>query len=93
MWSYSLKAHALGTARLLPFKKGAFLLAAKAGVPIVPLTINGSIAINPKNRIELNPGTISIHFAEPLPPIGTAAQERDSLMEEVRMAIERGLER
>ena len=78
--------------KLLPFKKGAFLLAAKAGVPIVPVTINGSFEITSKNPVHLNPGVISVRFSESLASIGAAAQERDRLMEEVRMTIERGLE-
>lgn len=78
---------------LLPFKQGGFLLAGKAGVPVVPLTINGSMRINPKNRLELYPGTISIRFSDPIPTGGVAGKERDRLMEEVRQAIEGGLER
>lgn len=34
--------------KLLPFKRGAFSLAAKSGVPIVPISINGSFKILPK---------------------------------------------
>jgi 1-acyl-sn-glycerol-3-phosphate acyltransferase len=78
---------------LLPFKKGGFLLASKAGVPIVPVTINGSMRVNPKNRLELYPGTITIRFAEPIPTAGGAGRERERLMEEVRQAIAAGLER
>ncbi|HTG80384.1 MAG TPA: lysophospholipid acyltransferase family protein [Geobacteraceae bacterium] len=78
---------------LLPFKKGGFLLACKAGVPIVPLTINGSMQINPKNRIELYPGTIRIVFADPILTSGDASKERERLMAEVRQAIDGGLER
>jgi 1-acyl-sn-glycerol-3-phosphate acyltransferase len=74
---------------LLPFKRGAFMLAAKAGVPIVPFTINGSREINPRNRIELNPGTISISFAS---PIETAGVSEGELMERVREAIAAKLE-
>jgi 1-acyl-sn-glycerol-3-phosphate acyltransferase len=76
---------------LLPFKKGGFLLAAKAGVPIVPFTINGSRSINPRNRLELYPGTITIRFAPPLPVAGRE-KRREELMEEVRQAITAGLE-
>lgn len=78
---------------LLPFKKGGFLLAGKAGVPIVPVTINGSMLVNPKNRLELYPGTITIRFGEPIPTAGGAGRERERLMEEVRQAIAAGLER
>lgn len=78
---------------LLSFKKGGFLLAGKAGVPIVPLTINGSMRINPKTRLELRPGTIGISFAEPIPAAGAAGKDRERLMEEVRQAIDGGLER
>lgn len=78
---------------LLPFKQGGFLLAGKAGVPIVPITINGSMRINPKSRLELYPGTIRIRFADPIPTAGAAGKERERLMEEVRQAIDGGLER
>ena len=78
---------------LLPFKQGGFLLAGKAGVPIVPITINGSMRINPKSRLELYPGTIRILFADPIPTAGAAGKERERLMEEVRQAIDGGLER
>jgi 1-acyl-sn-glycerol-3-phosphate acyltransferase len=74
---------------LLPFKRGAFLLAARAGVPIVPFTINGSMEINPRNRLELHPGTISVRFAQPIPTAGVAEGE---LMERVRQAVAAGLE-
>ena len=74
---------------LLPFKRGAFLLAARAGVPIVPFTINGSMERNPRNRIELHPGTIRIAFAPPIPVAGVAEGD---LMEQVREAVAKGLE-
>ncbi|GFO58737.1 1-acyl-sn-glycerol-3-phosphate acyltransferase [Geomonas silvestris] len=74
---------------LLPFKRGAFLLAAKAGVPIVPFTINGSRERNPRNRLELYPGTISVSFSAPLESAGVPESE---LMERVREAIAAKLE-
>jgi 1-acyl-sn-glycerol-3-phosphate acyltransferase len=78
---------------LLPFKQGGFLLAGKAAVPIVPVTINGSMQINPRNRLELYPGTIRIRFAEPVPAERVAGKDRERLMEEVRNAIDGGLEK
>lgn len=77
---------------LLPFKRGGFLLAVKAGVPIVPFTINGSRKINPANpsgKLELRPGTISVSFGE---PIATAGVLEVELMNRVREAIASRLE-
>jgi 1-acyl-sn-glycerol-3-phosphate acyltransferase len=73
---------------LLPFKRGAFLLAVRAGVPIVPFTINGSMERNPRNRLELHPGTINVSFAA---PIATAGVAEADLMERVRQAVAAGL--
>jgi 1-acyl-sn-glycerol-3-phosphate acyltransferase len=78
---------------LLPFKRGGFLLAARAGVPIVPLTINGSALVNPCKRLELYPGKITIRFSDPIPPVEKGAGRRDTRMEQVRSAIEAGLDR
>lgn len=74
---------------LLPFKRGAFLLAARAGVPIVPFTINGSMERNPPNKLELYPGIINVSFA---PPIRTAGASEGELMQRVREAVAAGLE-
>ncbi len=78
---------------LLPFKRGGFLLAAKAGVPIVPLTINGSARVNPCKRLELYPGKITIRFADPITPPEGGGSRRDALIEQVKTAIEAGLDR
>lgn len=74
---------------LLPFKRGAFMLAAKAGVPIVPFTINGSRKINPRNKIELRPGTISVTFGAPIESKGVSEAE---LVARVREAVAAKLE-
>lgn len=74
---------------LLPFKRGAFLLAAKAGVPIVPFIIKGSRERNPPGRLELYPGTVSVCFAAPIPTQGVSERE---LLERVRGVVAAGLE-
>jgi 1-acyl-sn-glycerol-3-phosphate acyltransferase len=78
---------------LLPFKRGGFLLAAKAGVPIVPFTINGTARINPAKTIALSKGTISISFSDPIATTATAGKRRDDLLKRVKEAIEQGLEK
>jgi 1-acyl-sn-glycerol-3-phosphate acyltransferase len=78
--------------KLLPFKKGGFVLAAKSGAPVVPVTINGSMEINPCTRIALYPGTIRITFGKPIRPSGSDNAARDRLLAQVHAAIDAGLE-
>lgn len=76
---------------LLPFKRGGFLLASRAGVPVVPVAIIGSFEINPGGSLGLNLGRpVEIRIGEPVPvPEGMKrAEVEDLLMERVRKAIE-----
>ncbi len=51
-----------------PFKKGALLLAAKAKVPVVPITIKGSFEVQSKNSLKIKPGPLELIIS---PPIAT----------------------
>ncbi|AAR36507.1 1-acyl-sn-glycerol-3-phosphate acyltransferase [Geobacter sulfurreducens] len=78
---------------LLPFKKGGFVLAERAGVPIIPFTINGSMQVNPRNTVKLVRGArIAVRFGTPIPTSGAGALKGTPLMEQVRSAIQSGLE-
>jgi 1-acyl-sn-glycerol-3-phosphate acyltransferase len=74
--------------RLQPFKRGAFNLAVKAGVPVVPLTINGSFSILSKNSLRLRPGTITLVLDEPIaPPTRNGKETEMELRDRVHAAI------
>jgi 1-acyl-sn-glycerol-3-phosphate acyltransferase len=51
---------------LQPFKPGGFAVAVAAGVPVVPVTINGSRAIWPPGGLKLRSGTVEVTFGEPI---------------------------
>jgi 1-acyl-sn-glycerol-3-phosphate acyltransferase len=68
------------TYALRPFKKGPFVLAIAAGVPIVPTLIHGTIDIMPRSRWRVRPGTIDIHLLEPIETAGLAYTDREKLM-------------
>lgn len=72
---------------LLPFKRGGFQLAAKAGAPIIPFAITGSMQVNPRNRLELHNGVIRIRFGAPISTEGADAGNPEGLMTTVRAAI------
>lgn len=77
--------------RLLGFKKGAFLMAADAGVPVVPVTVSGSSALMPKGKIRLTPGVLQLKIHEPISTAGYTRENVSKLMEQVRSRIRSGL--
>ena len=58
----------------LPFKKGAFYMAAQAGVPIVPVAMKNTDHLMGKGTGEATRGTIEMVM---LPPVSTAAGSND----------------
>ena len=83
------------TGKLGPFKSGGFRLAARAGVPVVPITVTGARDILPKGGMLIRPGTIQVRYHEPLETTGIDPQDRERigvLMEQVRSAIQSGLD-
>ncbi len=72
---------------LLTFKPGGFLLAGRAGAPVVPVSIDGSLRVNPPRQLALHPGIISVTFGAPLAPPGRGKAERAALAAKVRAAI------
>lgn len=75
--------------RLQPFKRGAFNLAVKAGVPVVPLTVNGSFNILPKSSFAIRPGNVELVLETPIPITGKGRDEEKRLMDLVRAAMDR----
>jgi len=75
--------------RLLKFRKGGFILARKTGFPILPVTINGSRFVLPKNTLGLMPGRIELIFESPIENPGTLPV--DLLMKQVEEKIRKGL--
>jgi 1-acyl-sn-glycerol-3-phosphate acyltransferase len=69
---------------LRPFKKGPFVLAIAAGVPIVPIIVHGTIEIMPKGSWWVQPGTIDVHLLEPVSTTGVDYDHREALMQKVR---------
>jgi 1-acyl-sn-glycerol-3-phosphate acyltransferase len=73
---------------LLPFKKGAFMLALQLGVPVIPTAVAGTRAIMPKGAWTVRPGRIRVRFGAPVPVDDMSEKDRDVLMRKVRRRIE-----
>jgi 1-acyl-sn-glycerol-3-phosphate acyltransferase len=61
--------------QFLPFKKGAFYMAAQAGVPIVPVAIKNTDYLMGKGTGEARAGTIEMIMLPPVPTAGCSTDE------------------
>jgi len=77
------------TGRLLPFKKGPFVLALAAQVPLVPVYVSNTFLILPKAHLVLRPQRITIFFDEPIPTAGMTYDDREELLRRSHAAIVR----
>ena len=73
--------------RLLPFKKGAFMMAIDAGVPVVPVTVSGATKIMPKGSFNIFPSTVHLTIHEPMSTAGYSKENVAELMERARQKI------
>jgi 1-acyl-sn-glycerol-3-phosphate acyltransferase len=61
--------------RLLPMKRGAFLLATSAERPIVCVTLIGGHARMPRGSAVVRPGPLRVVFSQPIPTSGYGADD------------------
>ncbi len=73
--------------RLQPFKKGAFVLAIQAGVPVLPAAVVGSRAVMPKGAWRIRPGEVEIRVGEALETESLSHRDRDRLRGEAWRAV------
>jgi 1-acyl-sn-glycerol-3-phosphate acyltransferase len=73
-----------------PFKKGGFHLAHQAGVPVVPVAIQGAGEVMPPGSVLVRPGRVTIIVGEPVETKDLKdLAARNALVDRVRSEIER----
>jgi 1-acyl-sn-glycerol-3-phosphate acyltransferase len=72
---------------LLPFERGGFLLALKSGLPIVPVGIRGTRAIQPRRSFVIRPGVARVRYGAPLTAGDYGLRRKAELIQEVRRRI------
>jgi 1-acyl-sn-glycerol-3-phosphate acyltransferase len=76
------------TGQLLPFKKGGFIMAIRAQVPIVPVAVQGGRAAMRKGSALVRPVRVSVRIGRPIPTKGLTTENRDQLIAVVRHEVE-----
>ena len=77
--------------RLKRFKKGAVVMAIKAGVPIVPVACSNAHRVMVKRSLEIHPGEILVEFLEPIDAGNYTLEQREELNDVVWRLMAEGL--
>jgi 1-acyl-sn-glycerol-3-phosphate acyltransferase len=75
------------TGEILPFKAGAFHLAVRAGVPIMPVTLNGTMAVLRPDTVHIRPGRVEMIVHPLIPTAGLTNEDVRQLAERVRNQV------
>jgi 1-acyl-sn-glycerol-3-phosphate acyltransferase len=70
------------------FKGGIFMMAIEAGLPVVPVAIDGTRHVMRKGRLMTCPGHVRLTVLDPIPTSGRSAEGARALADEVRRAID-----
>ena len=70
-----------------PFKKGGFVLATKAKVPIIPVIVDGTFLVLPKTTVRVCPGPVKVTFCPPIDTSAYSYESKEELMEHVRQVM------
>ena len=74
--------------RIQPFLPGAFFLAIKAEVDIVPVALRGIYELLPMNTYHIKPRPLEMRVGQPIPTKGLTLRDMEALSEKVQKAIE-----
>lgn len=77
--------------RLLPFRMGTMKIGREAGLPIVPFSIDGSMAVSHRDVFRVCPGPVRLTFSKPIPAKAVMAMSPAELHDRVHEAVLQGL--
>src|ERR1035438_10039428 len=81
------EGHRSRNGQLLPFKAGSFYIAILAGVPIVPVTVNGTPYVLKADTYHVRSGQTEVIIHPAIPTQGLTLHDVDALSEKVKDAI------
>ncbi|HEY0839562.1 MAG TPA: lysophospholipid acyltransferase family protein [Vulgatibacter sp.] len=72
---------------LLPFKKGATMMALQTGHALLPVAVAGTRELLPKHARTVRPGGVGVAFGSPVEVAGRTLADRDEITRELRESI------
>ena len=77
--------------KLLPFKKGGFILAIKSKIPVVPVTIHGAGEALSKGKFSVNKKKVTMIIGHPILTSEMTMNDKDILLQNCRNTIKYNL--
>ena len=74
--------------RMRPFQRGAFLLAIKSEVTLLPIAVDGTYSVFRVGARKVTPGVVTVKIGKPIDCTGTTLRDKDRLAEASRAQIE-----
>jgi 1-acyl-sn-glycerol-3-phosphate acyltransferase len=71
-----------------PFQRGAFLLAIRSELPILPIAIDGTYEVLRVGAKRITPGVVTIRVGTPITTAGVSVRAKGTLLEQSRGQIE-----
>ena len=79
--------------KIKSFKKGGFVMAVDAGVPIVPIILRGTWNIMAKSSLRIKTGEVSLNIEPPIATTDYTRENKDDLIKSVHAVIREGFEK
>ena len=73
------------------FRRGIFLLAVDAGLPVVPVAVRGTRHVMKKNRLMTCPGEVALYVFDPIPTAGLTRDDAKQLARRVQAIVDQAV--
>jgi len=85
--SMAPEGHLSSDGKVGHFKRGAFLVAIRAGVPVVPMAVRGGHDILPPGTLRMRPGVLRYRVGKSLTTQGLSEADAPALADRARSAV------
>jgi len=72
---------------LKPFKEGAAYIAINAGVPVVPVALEGTLQVLPMHSLNVRPGHVVMRIGDPIPTAHLTTKDRALLTQQMHGGV------
>ena len=72
---------------LKPFKEGAAYIAINAGVPVVPVALEGTLQVLPMHSLNVRPGHVVMRIGDPIPTDHLTTKDRALLTQQMHDGV------